>query len=224
MKIKNPNYRKFLDKGEIELITPEQLDQALSNVKGKYKSMGRALLITLFYTGARPNEILRLKESDFSKPVITGKERLNYIQIQILGSKRGLPRPIVLNIRNKHIKELWGYIKGCVPNMLVFYYYQNKYIRKVNTPFGVKERIEITDKLRYFIKKWFKDVIPESIPPYYLRHNCFSTLSSNGVAIEKMRQLKGARTSESVYSYLHLSKNDSMQVAKIISPSTKKAA
>ena len=51
-KIKNVNYRRFLDEGIINLIGVAELNKALQNVKGmygKYINEGRSLLIALYY-------------------------------------------------------------------------------------------------------------------------------------------------------------------------------
>jgi len=204
-KIKNPNYAKFLKEGVIDFITEEHIKRALENVKGKYVREGRALLIALYYTGARPNEILKLKPADF-------KKEASYIFIQVAGSKRGLPRPIVLQYKKELVRELYKFAISVYPNMLLFFHYRNNYKRER----GGKTTIESTNLVYYHINKWFTGVIPHTIPPYYLRHNRFSKLAAAGVPLEQLRQLKGSRTHTSVLTYLHLSTESAKKTAKKI--------
>ena len=104
-KIKNPSYRNFLDHGLINIITAEQFEKALNNAVGSYgayKAQARALLITLYYTGARPNEVLRIKSKDIDKED-------TYVKIFVQGSKRGLPRTLYFPYSINHIKELYKF-------------------------------------------------------------------------------------------------------------------
>lgn len=208
-KIKNANYRRFLDGGYIDIITDEQFNRALDNIKGKYKLEGRSLLISLYYTGARPVEILQLK----GKSIIKDK---NYIIVKIPGSKGGLPRSIHLRYKLKHVKELYQYSRGIFENMFLFYNFRNKYERIAKTKKGIVKRIEITGKLRYFIKKWFNGVIEDSITPYYLRHNRFSKLALKGIDDRTLRLIKGSKTAESINYYIHMSADISKKAAKKI--------
>lgn len=203
--IKNKHYRQFLDNGVINLLTVEQINQALDNVKGKHRTEGRALLIALYYTGGRPNEVLRLQAKN-----ITNQK--SYIIIQIKGSKRGLPRPIYLQNKRKLVKELYKYACSLFPEQLLFFNYKSKYIRKCKNG----DRLEFTDSLRYYFKIWFKGVVEDPIPPYFLRHNRFSKLSEAGVDDNSLMQLKGSRTFQSIQAYKHLSVKSAKLLAKKI--------
>jgi len=203
--IKNQNYRQFLDKGMIKILEVDHLEKALSNITGKHKRQARALLIALYFTGARPNEVLKLKAEDIFK------ER-SYIIVNIEGSKRGLPRPIYLQSKNKFIKEFWLYVKSLHPSMFLFWKFKSQYIRKVKG----KEYIETTDKLRFHFKKWFENVLPESIPPYYLRHNRFSKLMLKEASLDELRLLKGCKDLRSVSAYQHFNVKLSKKLAKKI--------
>ncbi len=206
-KIKNKNYRQFLDTGIINILSEDHITQALSNIKGKYIKEGRALLITLYYTGARPVEILQLKAKDIKK------ER-SYVTIRIPGSKRGLPRTIYLRYKKDLVKELYLYANGIFDEAYLFFHYRGEYVRTVMTKQGLKQRIETSDKIRYHIKKWFKNVIDDSIPPYYLRHNRMSKWSEAGLNTKDLRMLKGSRTEASVMPYIHMSKSTAQKAAK----------
>lgn len=205
MKIKNKHYRQFLDNQQITLINIDHITQALNNIKGQFKREGRALLITLYYTGARPIEVLKLKSNNFTKEG-------NSLLIQLPASKRGLPRIMRVSFSRKYIKELWKFTRACIPEMFIFYHYKGSYIRETKTG----QRIETTDKLRYYIKEWFKGVFQEdTITPYLLRHNRFSKLSIKGLPAENIRILKGAKDIKSVFPYLHLSKDEAKKAERL---------
>lgn len=210
-KIKNKHYRQFIDNGIITLITHDDLERALTNIKGKNTRQGRSLLIMLYYTGARPVEILRIKGKDV-------KKEKSYITINVSGSKKGLPRTITLRLAEPHINELWKYCVTIHPDINLFYSFIGKYERKINTKKGETIRIETTDRLRYYIKKWFTGVTEDPIPPYFLRHNLFSSLMTKGATIKDIRFLKGSRTDESVTPYIHMSAKTSQSLAKLLTP------
>lgn len=209
-KIKNKNYRQFLDKGEITLIKPEQIDQALKNIKGSNYKEGRSLLIALYYTGGRPNEVLDTNTEHINKEG-------SYLKYFLKGSKGGLSRTIYLPLRIPHIKELWKYRNAMPPNYQLFHHFKSKYTRtKVNKKGEIITLSETTAKLRYHLNKWFTGVIEDSITPYFLRHNRFSQLSEAGAALQDIRMLKGSKTTESVTPYLHLSSKISKNIARKI--------
>jgi site-specific recombinase XerD len=209
MKITNKSYREFLDSGMITLLKQEQIEKALQNVKGvrgRYVQEGRGLLIGLYYTGGRPVEVLRCKGVDVEKEG-------NYVKVKLEGAKHGLTRIIYLPERLTLVKEFYNYARSVFPEQLLFYHYANKYVRKL--PNG-KERVETTNKIYYYISKWFTGVIAGGITPYFLRHNRFSSLSMAGIKTEEIQQLKGSKTIEGVRPYLHLSSRTMKEIAKKI--------
>jgi len=208
MKITNPHYRKFLDEGIISKLEPDHIHRALKNVegiRGRYIEEGKALLIALYYTGCRPNEVLRLRGKDIIK------ER-SWIIIKAPGSKKGLARPIYLKYNNELVKSLYAYVVKVFPENLLFYNYMSTYRRKIKD--GVRE--EVASKLNYYIKRWFDDVFydGETISSYYLRHNRFSKLSESGIPMSDIMQIKGSKTVESVRPYLHLSVDTAKKISR----------
>lgn len=209
-KIKNKAYRKFLDSGEIDTISNSDIRKALHNIRGKNVEEGRALLLTLYYTGARPNEVLRLRSKDVNK-------KDAYVTINMPGSKGGLARIIYLQYAQPLVKEIYTYSHSLFADMYLFHSYTNAYIRLVKKKSGkIIERKEISSKVNYFIKKCFEGVIEGSIPPYFLRHNRFSKLALNDASDREIQLLKGCRGSGSISYYTHLSSKSAKQVAKRI--------
>lgn len=206
-KIKNVNYRRFLEEGIIEFITEDHIKQAIGNMKSN-KREAASLLIALYYTGARPNEVLELKGKDVTRDG-------GYVLIKLVGSKGGLPRTVYLNYTLPLVRQLYSYAKSVFGEMLLFYHFRNDYTKKYTNKKGeAKQSKEISSKLRYHIQNWFRDVIPGSITPYYLRHNRFSQLSEKGSTAEELRQIKGSRTLDSVMAYLHMSSSTAKKLAR----------
>lgn len=212
-RIKNKRYRQFLDTGMFESLSEADLLRAVGNVKGikgQYVKEGRALLICLYYTGCRPNELMKLKSENVKD------ESASYYKVLLMGSKGGLPRTIYLQKKKLMVKEFAQYCLSMPPGMYCFFHYRDNYVRLHVCKNGEeKGKLECTNKLRWYFKTWFA-FIPGGITPYYLRHNRFSKLSEKGASLEEMRQLKGSKTFNSVYPYLHLSSKTAKQVAKKI--------
>jgi integrase len=206
--IKNESYKRFLDEGLIDTLDEDQIKIVLDSLKHRFKLEARSLIICMYYTGARPNEILRLKTDDIIRD---GK----YLKITMQGSKRGLPRPIMLKISHPLVKEFDIYTKKLPLGVFIFYHFRNNYIRNYTSKSGeIKTITTISDKLRYYFKKWFSVLFPDGIPPYYLRHNRFSKLAEVGTSMEQLRQMKGSRTLDSVTPYLHMTKKTAIDIGK----------
>lgn len=207
-RIVNAHYLKFLREGMIDTLEEEDILKACDNVTGNNKKQGRALIIALYFTGARPNEVLDIKSKDV-------KREGSYVHVFVKGSKNGLPRTIWLPYKSVLVKEFLSYANSLFPDMRLFWAYRSKYKREVVKPDGsVKEYHEVSAKLRHHFKRWFVDVLDDPIPPYYLRHNRMSKLSMAGVEMQDLRMIKGAKTFDSITPYLHLSAASAMKIAK----------
>ena len=210
-KIKNKFYRNFLDNGIIEeYINEEHIQKALANITNKNVMQGRALLICMYYTGARPIELLSIKAKDITKDGLL-------VNVKIVGAKRGNPRIVKLRYGLKYVRELYNYSQKKFDEENLFYAFKGDYkriLRKNGQIVG--ERTDHTAKIYYYIKKWFSNVINGSITPYVLRHNRFSKLSEAGATMEELRFLKGSKTYASIFPYLHLSGEKSKKLSRII--------
>lgn len=200
-KIKNKRYKQFKDEGFIEILAEKELKEALDNIKGKNVKEGRALVICLYYTGARPAEALELKSKDIQK-------KDNYIIVQMKGLKGGLARPIYLPYKKELVKEFYVFCTTIFNEAFLFYNYKGHYPREING----KRYVQTTDKLRYYFSKWFNG----SINPYFLRHNRFSQLMLAGATIEDIRIFKGAKSLNSVIPYSHLSTRTATKIAGLL--------
>lgn len=210
MKVKNKNYREFLDTGQIKPIEAQHIDLALRNIKGRDVKQKRILLLLLYLTGGRPSEVLNITAKDITKDK-------RYIKIFVKGTKKALSRYIYVPSNNKHALELLNYSLSLFPDIYLLYALRGAYTRKCySKKRGNYTRIEISNKLRYYFKSWFRGVIEDGITPYYLRHNFFSKLAMKDVSLEDIRMLKGGKSMNSVVAYIHMSSKKAKSIAKKI--------
>jgi len=194
--VKNKRQNDFLRNGIINTMTSKEIEEKINNIKAKHKEEGQALLIALYYSGARPNEILKLKSNDIYKEGST-------VFINLQGSKRGLPRKIQLPYNKPLVKKLYDFAIRHPPEILLFYHYISRTEKKyINKKGKIKIYTETTKLVYYYITKWFDS----EIIPYFFRHNCFSILSEVGYTDRDIKYLKGSKTMNSVLPYTHLSK------------------
>lgn len=207
--IKNKHYRRFLDEGIIEVLSEDDIKTVLENLKTKHMREARSLIIALYYTGARPNEILRLRARHI-------KRKGRHVILQVKGSKRGLPRSVYLSRKKELVMELLDFAESVYPERYLFYHFRGRYVRKKKVKGQIVERVEYGAKLRKHFYKWFSVLPKGTIPPYFLRHNRFSSLAQKGATMEEMRMLKGSKTFASVEPYLHMSEATAKKLAKRI--------
>lgn len=222
-KVKNPYYKAFLDGDLITEIRREDFILVLDNIIHEHKDQARALLILMWCTGARPNEILRLKGSDFVNTYKT-------LDIKLPGSKGSMAGIIRLPLKDELIQEVWLYIKQLPGEMFVFWFFRSNakragvtktYRRKnpttgemeTKTKFYDKIYDEISRKLRYYFPKWFSILFPEGIPPYYLRHNRLS-IAGEELSIKELMLLKRSKTEGSVRPYMHITRKTQDRISK----------
>lgn len=212
-RITNPNYVRFLIENDIKLLKWRDIKKALDRTEGPYRKQARALILTLYYTGARPNEVLRLRPKDFDK------HKTNWVRIKVPGSKRGMPRILSIPLTLPGISELWDYSQSFpFEDFYIFFRYRSTHKRQYISKSGATiEYPELSNRLYYHFKRWFKDVLQDSIPPYYLRHNRLSALAQNGASLTDLKNWKGARRFASIEPYVHMSSESSERVGKILS-------
>ena len=212
-KITNKSYADFQQGGVIELLTLEELEQLLNSVTGIYRkhiTEGRALVIALYYTGARPVEVLKLIGEDIYKEG-------SYIKIKLPTAKRGVPRTISLSSRFKYVRELYAYSQTNFQAKLLFYNYRSSRIRRyLNNKGEEKEYKDISERLRYYVQRWSKDIRKGGLVPYFFRHNRFSQMANAGCTPQDIQFIKGGRTYQSASPYMHLSTKKSEELAKKI--------
>lgn len=201
----NQNYRNFLDGKGIIILTVDDLEKALGNLKGEHLQQARALLILLYYSGCRPAEAVEVIGKDIQK---VG----SFLEVNLKGLKHGNDRKILISIGKKFVTELYTYASHLFPEMYIFSHFKTDGRQTING----KEYIRNAYKVNYHVKKAFKGVLPEDTVAYFLRHNRFSSMSEQGASPEQIRHYKGAKTLDSVVPYLHLSKEGMIKASRFI--------
>lgn len=208
-KVKNINYRKFLDQNMIQFLTTDQIDAALNRTTGRYKEQAKSLILVLYYTGGRPIEVLNLQAKSFHKDG-------QYLKINMPSSKRGLPRMLSFPMKWGYVKIIYNYVKNMPDELMVFFKYRCNSKRTIVRKDGrTIERIRTSDRLLYYFKKWFID-IEGNITPYFMRHNRISRNIAKGMSLEDARKYKGSKTISGVMPYAHFTEKQSEKWSKYV--------
>jgi len=197
-------------------FTPEDWEIIMRNIdisEGMYNEQAKALVAILYYTAARPNEVLRLKRAEFYRD-------RNDLVILLPASKRGNPRPIKIPLKKPLARYIWDYINKCSPsqNSLIFYHYlgdSDKPYKNQRTG-NITIRKDTTYKLYYYWKKWVKGISIPDVPPYYLRHERCSLMAERGASLVQIMEYKGCKTEASVAPYLHMSTRQLDEMKKML--------
>ena len=214
--VKHPLYKDFYEKGIIQIFSSDDFKTVHKSITDP---LGRELVTILYYTGARPVQLLYYDDKDPARSFTTDNftKEGNYLCISVPPAKNGLPFKFYLSFNKFGIKELWRTIQKLPPKTPLFNQYAQTYVRrKVNKKGEVKHYIERSDRLRYYFKKWFSAVSSNPVPPYYLRHSRFSSMSENGAPAESIMFAKGSKRMESVRPYMHMSKDKAVKLNKVI--------
>lgn len=207
--IHNERYRQFLDKNTIKTIGTEEYAAMIKQIKHKNQKQATTLFTILYYTGARPSEVLQLTAGSIKK------DGPRWLKIMMPATKNGLPRPITLKYALPGIKEIWQYSKGLPEQMYLFKTFKSDKLRttKYTTSKGEqksKTYEETASKVYYYFDKWF------GLLPYFLRHNRFSKMMEEGATSDDIKFIKGAKSMESVTPYQHMSTRTSKNISKWI--------
>lgn len=206
--IKHPRYKEFYDTGIIQLFTHEQFKTVYNNITDPF---GREMFVLLYYTGARPVQLLK----DFTTSHI--EKDGNSLKIHIPPAKGGKPFTFFLSLSKFGLTDLWRTCQKLPPNTKLFGSYMQTYVRtKTNKKGVVKEYIERSDRFRYYFRKWVSVLGDDPIPPYFLRHSRFSSMSMEGATSDDIMLAKGATSFESVRPYQHMSKERSKKMQRFI--------
>lgn len=191
------------------LTNKQDLPQLLEQVEHKYQAEALSLIITLWASGARPNEVLNLKREDV-------KKNPTNITIIFPASKGSKARALDFPLTQPYAKQVWLHIQKLWDGQYLFPHFRTETPRKaslrtkwvLNKETKLKEKVtyrldkdypDIAHKLGYWFKKWGLRV------PYYYRHNRM-TIAGEDLPIRQLQELKGAKKEESVYCYLRSTK------------------
>jgi integrase len=145
----------------------------------------RMFLILLYYTGARPAELLSLTADS-----IDMNEGLIIIQLPTL--KHGIGRTLSFN-PSEYTNEALNYAKSLSIDAKLF------------------PKWKFSWQTRDFIYK----ISDGQLTQYFFRHNRMSKLAAKGANIFELKEFKGARSTESVEDYVHMSGNRIKKLAEM---------
>lgn len=214
--IKHPLYKDFYEKGIISIFPPKEFEKVHKDITDPF---GQELVTVLYYTGCRPVQVLSNdpKEPNLSFTTDNITKENNHLKIVIPPAKNGLPFTFYLDMNKYGIKQLWATVQKLPPKTFIFAKYSQSYVRKKTNAKGeVKYYVERSDLMRYYFKKWFGKFSDNPIPPYFLRHSRFSSISENGGSPESIMFAKGSKSMESVRPYMHISKDKAMKLNRNI--------
>jgi len=205
-KIKNKRYLKHFKKRQIELITPKEFYENWRKIKAKphLQNLLKDFFLLLFWTGRRPIEILNLKGEDFRRTQLKEDNGMyrDYFLIDTHTKKGGNDVEIMLVFEQiPELEHLYTRIQGYPPEFRYFELLRTRGTDTLNwfTKAG-EPRTKVYDapskKAWYWSNKYF------GIPPYFFRHNRFSTMVNEGGTYEDVKIFKGAKTSSSVDPYI----------------------
>lgn len=197
---------KHFKRGRIEIISPQEFYQKLGDMKAPYhlEKLLKEFFMLLFWTGRRPVELLELKRDDVRITMLKSKDGVwkQYLAIDVDTKKGGKPVEIFLVMDQiPGLKDFWERISGAPPDFQYFWLLQTKKGQEVTwkTRDGEKRSKFYEEKCKnvyYWSVKFF------GVPPYFFRHNRFSTMKIDGASFDDIKTFKGAKTMSSVEPYI----------------------
>lgn len=206
-RLKNELYLKLLNGDFVPLVYKDELRHVIDNIirTERHKREAATLLLFLYYTGARPAEILDLKRENLYREG-------QFIYIRLRTKKRGKSRTLSISMRQQWMKEVYDYLQRIYFTEYLFPHFRCSYVREKKNKDGTVRKIpEVSATLRYHFKKWFTN---RPIIPYFLRHNRFSIMLERGASYEEVKEAKGARSLSSVDPYTHFSKKSAKKFSR----------
>ena len=164
---------KKVQQHEADFITTDTLERMLSKCKNEKEQV---CLVLLYYTGARPAEILNLKMKHF-------EIQNNTIWVEIQTLKKGISRRLPLP-RNYFTEIIVQYIEK----------YSN--LRELR----LFPEWHVSSNIRNLVYR----VSDNTLTPYFFRHNRISQLARAGASVFDLQQWKGAKNTSSITPYLIL--------------------
>lgn len=230
-KTNNQDYNKFLKENEIELIDQDQLQEWLDKMTTAHLprkcslEQARALLIMIYYTGARPSEIVEV----CGKDIVQKKyKRQRVFEIKLITLKRGTVRHIPIPV-NKQTRFLYDYAQKQHPEQFIFYAFRKN--TKIKVKWSIKKPILIKENgkiiqdthienkqkeylrrghtLNRYTKMWTGKLA------YFFRHHRFSYMADKGASDNDIQFVKGAKSPNSVAPYKHMSIQRKEKLAKL---------
>jgi len=125
---------------------------------------------------------------------------------------------LMLPHRNPHIKEVYQFALKHFYEQYLFYAFKSGKTQRVRVKVKAREKVayEVREyphearNVYYWVKKW------SGRPPYFFRHNRFSSMAEQGADAWDIQHAKGSKDLKSVQPYQHLSKAKARKIARFI--------
>jgi len=225
--VKNEVYKKVLATKEIDLIKPKELKKWFDKIPTTKKPRKatnehcKVLLIMLYYTGARPGEIVDLKPEDIKLIVLPKTEdspSVRAYQITFKTLKKGkelrnwlLPKNYLTSycfaqIKRQHPLQFYFYAfqskRGAAKNLVKWVNRKTIYVREDGKLYK-EELIENKERLYFkkgnLINKYITSLT--GLPPYFFRHHRATWMFDKGASIKEIADWKGGKV-ENVVTYI----------------------
>ena len=204
--IKNKRYLRHFKKSQILLISPKEFYENWSKIKAKpyLQNLLKDFFLLMFWTGRRPIELLDLKGEDFRRTALKEENEMyrDYLLIDTHTKKGGNDVEIMFVFEQiPELERLWSRIQGCPPEFRYFELLRTRGTDTLNWKTKAGESRSQTyeaptKKFWYWSNKYFE------VPPYFFRHNRFSTMVNEGATYEDIKIWKGAKSTSSVDPYI----------------------
>jgi integrase len=190
----NPEFTRFNTEGTMNFKRYQDFKDDHNKI---IQDRDKQLHTIIYFTGARPAEILEIKRGDIS---LDGSKIIFKVQTFKLGKIGDTPKRKVRFIKwanfkqYQELKELWSSIQSLPNEFYIF-----GWLKMYHNP---------RDYIIHHI----------GLPAYFYRHNILSLLSMAGGREDQLFDMKGGG---SIESYKHISKNRMDERARLLSKAIK---
>jgi len=165
------------------LIELSDLIKMLEKARDKQE---RVALILLYYTGARPSEIVNLKREHV-------KKFRNLICVNFITTKKGISRTIWMPF-NSLTKEVIELAEKLQP--------EQPLLPRIRHPWNIRDLVyRVSDN---------------TLTAYFFRHNRLTKLANRGFDVYTLRYFKGAKSIQSVEPYVQMAGTPIKKLAKYL--------
>lgn len=225
---KNPELIKLFPRGgrRITLYTDIDLQKWLDKIpttkrpKGTSEEQCYALMVLLWYSGARPGELMELKKENMY-PLLDSKGVYG-IALTLRTLKHGEDYRKISIPYNKITQQMYNYVQNSPPDTYYFYNWRAfhlpiKHKWTTHQVIYVREQGKLLPEdshqqkekayLIHSRRTWDYIHTLTGLPPIYFRHHRLSWMAKLGASNTQMKEYKGAKSFNSVTPYLQLGGN-----------------
>lgn len=162
-------------------------EELVSMLKATDNKRNQVIVSLLYFTGARPSELLELEKKDF---LVTE----TYIKIKVPTKKKKTGGKWSLKYREIQLARGFGKDKDNLIELIAWY------VQRAEE--GIMFPMT-TRNLHYIVNTLAKKGLNRRGCPYLFRHNRLTMQATKGATVEELMYFKGASDIRSVSPYLH---------------------